>query len=132
MRSVMSWLTRGPRFSVSIQIRDTPDLLCHLTVSNPGPPFELKTARLLRPRIGLIYRREQFLSDDIEGSEFTELRLDRAVGPGETIRIPFEVWIPRTHLDRGIRLLIRTDRRLWPYRSLIADRHVYVEPSPDE
>ena len=130
LEKVRDHLPRPPRFSVSVQIRETPDLRCVLEVRNPGPAFSIRSARLLTPRAGLIYRREQFLWNEVDTREFTELPIEHPVAAGETVFIPFEVWIPRAPAQVSIRLMVSTSRRLRPYVSTAA--RLVVPPRPPE
>ena len=112
------WWSRrsSPRFSVSVMLRETPDLVCNLKISNPGPPFTLKSARLIAPRHALIYRREMFASDELKGFGFRELPLDQVVPAGATVEIPFEIWIPSASHRKRLRLGIRTSLRVRRFR----------------
>jgi len=115
-RVLFGWRGAKPHFSVSVRLREAPDLLCSLTVSNPGPPFKLRSARLLTPRQGLIYRREMFSSDQLESFGFRELQLDQEVGTGQTVEIPFEVWLPDVTRAKPLQLTVKTSRRMRNYR----------------
>ena len=115
-RALFGWRGAQPHFSVSIRLREAPDLLCSLTVSNPGPPFKLRSARLVAPRQALIYQREMFSSDQLESFGFRELQLDQEVGSGEIVEIPFEVWLPDATQAKPLQLTVKTSRRMRNYR----------------
>jgi len=117
-----------PEFRVSVELTEGPDLLCSLHIANPGPEFRVRSARLLVPKQGMIYRRNAFLADARPQQGFSDLRLDAVVDAHSQLRIPFEVWAPSWDAKRPIKLSIYTNYRILPYRcTAIAERRTRRE-----
>jgi len=120
-----SWVSHGlgrltgrtrPHFAISVELADSPDFSCLLRIWNPGPEFVLRTCRLVAPRAGLIYRREQLLWGPNEGYGFSEVELDVRIAEASSAQVPFELWLPRTSGVRGLRVGVKTSRRFREYR----------------